>query len=212
MTALPRRSGWVVGAVAGALIAATLLAACSSGPVSQASFFSGQPSPAADGSASPAASPDGGSPSAPPTAPSSSGTAPPGAIAPPPRPGKPTFTLVSSTHDDTAAATTVTYRITWTAPDGVATRFLVYGLKVCLRDSATYDGKPCIVRHMAVPAGKLDLLGEAPGDVRTISVSWQVPDNGPPPYWSVLMRATNDAGNSIFTIVHSEKVCFGCYP
>jgi len=117
---------------------------------------------------------------------------------------------VSSRPDEATGSTTVTYRITWTSPDGVASRFLVYGLKVCLRDAAKYDNKPCIVRGMAVPVRKLDLLGEAPGDVRSITVSWLLPEVGPGPYWSILIRASNANGDSIFTIVHSEKVCHDC--
>jgi hypothetical protein len=207
-----RRSSAIAGIAAG-LLAGLLLAGCSSEPVSQATFLElpatptpADASPASTASEGPAASEPGASAPAasPATTPASGGDAPP------PRPGNPTFTLVSSEPDSQAGFTTVTYRITWTAPAGVASRFLVYGLKVCLRDAAKYDAKPCIVRGMKVPVRKLDLLGEAPGDLRSITVSWKIPEVGPGPYWSILMRATNDAGDSIFAIVHSEKVCHDC--
>jgi hypothetical protein len=197
-----------------------LVMGCSSGPVSEASFFAGAATSSPSGST--AGEPDGGEPStsAPAaSAPAASASAAPSgsspgahADAPPPKPGSPTFTLVGTAADPGGGGTTVSYQLTWTAPDGVATAFRVYGLKVCLRDSAAFDGKPCIVRHMQVPARQLVLLGEAPGDARSITVSWQVPDGatGTGPYPSILMRATNDAGDSIFTIVHTEKVCYRC--
>jgi hypothetical protein len=41
-------------------------------------------------------------------------------------------------------------------------------------------------------------------------VSWEQGEAGPGPYQSILIRATNSFGDSIFTIVHTEDVCYQC--
>ena len=96
---------------------------------------------------------------------------------PPPKPGNPTFKLVKETPGAGGTATQE-YRITWTAPKGVADSFLVYGLPDCLRDEKKFDGKPCVVRGMKIPADKLVLLGVAPGDERSMTVSWDIGEVG----------------------------------
>jgi hypothetical protein len=127
----------------------------------------------------------------------------------PPKPADPTFALVRRTpHDD--GTVTAEYRITWTAPAGYATQFFAYGLGECLRYAKKYDEKPCVVRGMPIPRAKLKLIGTAPGDARELTVSWELGEIEVPPYAAVLLRATNDYGDSIFTIVHSENVCFQC--
>ncbi len=73
---------------------------------------------------------------------------------------------------------TDTYKITWTEPDGVADSFLVYGLPDCLRDQKKFDGKPCVVKGMKIPADKLTLLGVAPGDQRSMTITWDVGEVG----------------------------------
>ena len=104
-----------------------------------------------------------------------------------------------------------TFKITWTEPDGVADSFLVYGLPDCLRDQKKFDGKPCVVKGMKIPADKLTLLGVAPGDQRSHDDRvGRAARSRRPPYSTVLIRAKNAKGPSIFTIVHSDDVCFGC--
>ena len=49
-----------------------------------------------------------------------------------------------------------------------------------------------------------------PGDERSTTISWDIGEVDIPPYAAVLMRATNANRNSIFTIVHSDDVCFKC--
>jgi hypothetical protein len=192
------------------LLAALLLAGCSSQPVSQAGVqspaASDAGSPGATGPASPDATPSSGAPSASAAAPAPT---PVPATAPPPKPGNPTFALVIDASGSTVK-TTDTYAITWTSPGGVADKFLVYGLPECLRDAKKYDGKPCIVAGMTIPAAHLVLLASAAGGARTVRVSWPTSGTGRPPYSAILMRATNSIGKSIFTIVHSEMVCLAC--
>jgi hypothetical protein len=128
---------------------------------------------------------------------------------PPPKPGNPTFKLVKETPG-AGGTSTVEYKITWTEPKGVADSFLVFGLPDCLRYSQAFDNKPCVARGMRIPVDKLVQIGVAPGDQRSLNVSWDIDEVGPGPYSAILMRATNAKGNSIFTIVHSDDVCFKC--
>ena len=186
------------------LLAGGILAGCSAGPVSQAttvpndgpsaaaSLPTAEPSAAETPSVTPA-----------PTKPAPTPTDVP------PKPGKPTFTLVSDTPR-AGGGSTVEYEITWTSPTGLASEFLVYGVTVCLRDGKEFQDKPCVARGMKIPRASLELIGRAPGDARSIRVRWDRDEMGPGPYWSILMRATNSFGNSIFTIVQTENVCYQC--
>ncbi len=196
-------------AAAASVLASSLLAACASGPVSQATFLATTAAPSGE-TGSAAASAGGESPSASSPAPSEAASVAVTIDVPPPKPGNPTFKHVGETPGPAPGTFIEQYRITWTSPKGAASSFLVYGLTVCLRDSVKYDGKACVVRGMKIPVKQLDLLGEVSGDARSIMVSWQLGEAGPGPYWAILMRATNPFGDSIFTIVHSDKVCFGC--
>jgi hypothetical protein len=201
-----------------ALLAVLLVAACGSPvPTSQVKAApsdgasevpSAAPSGEALGSGQPSDAPPSDAPpsDAPPGTPSTVTPAPP--AGPPDRPAKVTWKQVGSTA--TASGTRVTYRITWQAPAGTATGFKVYGVTRCLRESKKNDSKPCVVKGMKIPRTSLKLLATVPGDLRTADVSWKLGEVGPPPYWAVLIRASNQAGDSIFAIAHSEDVCWGC--
>ncbi len=201
-----------VGALASLLLAAAFVAGCgASQPSSDVSVLTPAPGSSASASASDAPSAETGSATPVASAPASATAAPPvQAVAPPPKPGNPTFKRVSEVPGPAQGTSTDTYEITWTEPDGVADSFLVYGLPDCLRDQKKFDGKPCVVKGMKIPADKLTLLGVAPGDQRSMTITWDVGDLGLPPYSTLLIRAKNAKGPSIFTIVHSDDVCFGC--
>lgn len=196
--------------VAGLLAALLVLAACGSAAPSSdlrtapPDVASEAPASEAPASAEPASAPPTDAP--PPTATAKPPkTPPPG---PPDRPAKVTWKQVGSTQIGTG--TRVTYRLTWQAPAGVATEFRVYGVTSCLRESKKYDNSPCVVKGMKIPRSTLKLLATVPGDLRTVDVSWKLGESGPPPYFAVLLRASNKAGDSIFAIAHSEDVCWGC--
>ena len=76
--------------------------------------------------------------------------------------------------------------------------------------SKKYDGKPCVARGMRIPADKMTQLASRRATSGRLTISWDIDEMGPGPYSAVLMRATNAKGNSIFTIVHSDDVCFKC--
>lgn len=201
---MPHRSR-TSGAI-GVVLSVLVVAGCSASPVSQATSLAATPTAGVDAAAAtPEPPPSDASTPAPSAA--STPAAPPDAV--PPKPGDPTFTLVSETPNANGT-TTAQYRVTWTEPDGVASAFLLYGLNVCLRDAKANDGTPCVVRGMKIPRDSLVLLGQVAGDAREMTVSWETGGEGPGPYWSILIRATNAIGDSIFTIVHSENVCYQC--
>jgi hypothetical protein len=189
------------------LLVAVLLAACSSAPQS------GVTESAAPPSAAPTSPPTAAPSEAPTAAPSEAIATPaptpeatPGI---PPKPGKVTFKEVGRTNLKDGA-TRVTNRVTWTSPAGVATDFSVYGVTLCLRESRKNDGKPCVVKGMRIPQDTLKLLATVPGSARSVDVSWKEGEAGPGPYAAILVRASNDAGDSIFTIAWSTTVCWGC--
>ena len=198
----------VIAVLVAVLVAASPVAACQAGPVSQAtslpegsatdapssSAAANSPAPSADAAASPSAA-----------IPSPAATA----ASVPPKPAGTTFKLVKTTPNPSGTSTEE-YQITWTSPAGVATAFVIYGVTDCLRYSSKYDKKPCLAVGMKIPKTSLKVLAETSGEVRAASVSWEVPQVGPGPYWAILIRATNTAGSSIFTIVHSENVCYQC--
>jgi len=209
------------------LVAAGLVAGCSAGPVSLATTVP-DAGGASDASPSQAAEPSAGDTEAPaltePPAPTETPAlteppAPTEAPAPtepaatptdvPPKPGDPTFTLAKQTPK-AGGGSTVEYEITWTSPAGLASEFLAYGVTTCLRDSKKYHAKPCLVKGMKIPRSSLALIGRAPGDARKMTVTWDLGEAGPGPYASILIRATNSFGDSIFTIVQTENVCYQC--
>jgi hypothetical protein len=129
----------------------------------------------------------------------------------PPKPANTTWRLVSTQVSADNTTATEFFRATWSEPDGVATKFLLYGVTRCLRASAANDGTPCIVLHMPIPRDSLVLLGTAAGDARAMTIHWTRQNGaGPDPYWSYLIRATNAAGDSIFTILDTQNVCWQC--
>lgn len=192
------------------LLGAALLGACSEQPVSQAIDA---PLPATAGpetspsgvppSDDPAISPDAGSPDGTfiPT------TAPGRGI--PDKPANVSFKEID--REDLGGGTQrVTFRLTWSAPEGVADQFLVYGITRCLREEKQFDGKPCLVKGMRIPKKVQELIATVPDSDRSVDVSWQEGEIGPGPYAAVLIRATNDLGDSIFTIAWSADVCWQC--
>jgi branched-chain amino acid transport system ATP-binding protein len=55
------------------------------------------------------------------------------------------------------------------------------------------------------------LLAKTGGSARSTTVTWsRANEAGPDPYWAFLIRATNPAGNSKFTILWSGAVCSQC--
>ena len=192
------------------LLASALVAACSGGPQSQATESEG-PS-AGPASAVPSEDPASAEPaSAPPSVAvvTPAPTAQPTPLAVPPKPAKVTWKQIGSKALP-GGETRESYRLTWAAQEGVATTFTVYGVTRCLREARKYEGKPCVVKGMRIPKNALKLIAQVPGSARTVDIAWKVGEIGPGPYSAVLIRASNDAGDSIFTIAWSAEVCTTC--
>src|SRR5262245_55109531 len=115
------------------LALAVLVAACSSAkPVSQVSEPPATAAPA--GSTAPSTAPA----TEPPSAATATDAPPTPTVAPPSGPpGKPTGTTYNRVSEQPLDGGGVrqTYRVTWKAPEGVATSFRVFGVKDCLRAS-----------------------------------------------------------------------------
>ena len=207
----PNRPGVRAGARVASLslvaAIALLVGACSAQPVSEVTVAPEPPSSDIPASEIPASVPPASTPPAS-DAPTATPTLAP-ADAPP---GKPTGTKLVIVSEQPAQNGGVlqTHRLTWEAPEGEASSFLVYGVKDCLRASKANDGTPCVIKGMRIPKSTLVKLAEAPGTDRSIDIDWTVPASGKAPYAAILIRARNAAGDSIFTIAFSDYVCWGC--
>jgi hypothetical protein len=200
----------VLPALAALLAVALVVGACSSKPQSQATVQTAPPSATgAPATAGPTADPGATADPEPQATPAPVPTPSPRPRIPD-KPGSPTWTLVKQVPVESTGRILETYRITWTAPDGVADEFLVYGVKGCLREAKKFNGKPCVVKGMPIPKNRLVKLATAPGDAREMDVTIEVDEIGPGPYGTILVRAANEVGRSIFTIVHSDDVCWQC--
>ncbi len=199
------RRRWIV------VLAAFFLAACSGGAPSTGPTTT--PGPTATAPTAPAGQPAPTGPTAT-LSPVLSPTPSPGASpvgAAPPRPAHTTYKLVKQVTAKDGFTTTSTYRATWSEPAGAATRFTVYGVNECTRYAAAYDNQPCVVQGMQVPADQLEVLATATGTKRSVLVRWTRKDEeGPDPYWAILLSASNQYGESRSAILFSGLVCFEC--
>jgi hypothetical protein len=184
------------------LLAAALLGGCGGRPVSEAVESVG---PAA--TATPASS----APSQPPPTEAATATPsrPAGPIEIPDKPADVTFEEVVR-EPAGPGRFDVTYRIGWAAPEGVVDRYTVVGVTECLREERRFDGRPCLVRGMRIPRRVQERIATAPGDATSVDVTWEETEAGGRPYASILVRASNAAGDSIFTIAWTADVCVGC--
>jgi hypothetical protein len=194
--------------VAAVACLAIVVGACSAQPVSEVGTAPEIPQPSAEIGTLAGSSPDASAGSASEAPPASVTPSAATATVPPARPAGTTYAIVSE-QAAAGGGTHETHRVTWN-PQSDATSFLVYGLKDCLRASKKNNGTPCVQKGMKIPRASLVQLGQAAGTDQSIDVSWVVPKSGREPYAAILLRAVNDAGQSIFAIVHSEDVCVGC--
>ncbi len=209
-TLMARGQRITIPRLAALLLAAAICGACSEQPVSQATEAS-QAATSEPGT-SPSDVPPSSAPDSSPDAASPGGTDAPTATPDRGIPGKPAkVTFREKDRQDLGGGSQqVTIRLTWSAPNGVADQFLVYGITRCLREEKRFDGTPCLVRGMPIPKKVQKLIATVPGSDRSVDISWEEGEIGPGPYAAVLIRATNDLGDSIFTIAWSADVCWQC--
>jgi hypothetical protein len=118
---------------------------------------------------------------------------------PPPRPANARWKETDYNERDG----TYTYRVTWSAPAGYADEFLIFETFECPRPSTRKNAnKPCFVAGTPVDASQLELRARAPGNARTVKVR-PTAECWPS---SILLRARNAYGISVFAIVNSAPV------
>ena len=133
----------------------------------------------------------------------------------PPKPVT-TWKVVSQKWNSSGSSYVEVDKVTWVAPAGYATQFRLYGVKGCLNYSAKTNGQPCLVEHMKLPAKSLELIKTASGSTRSMTLKHTIDGEmcggtiwcGP--FDSLVLRADNAYGQSVFAIVLSEDVCYQC--
>jgi hypothetical protein len=81
----------------------------------------------------------------------------------------------------------------------------VYNTGECPRRSKKNVGTPCFVAGTPVDVSQLELLARAPGDARSLKVRLTEYECGPS-YSTILLRARNAYGRSVFAIVETPTV------
>lgn len=127
---------------------------------------------------------------------------------------------------------TVEITVTWKEPTSRGTMIRVYGVSRCFpgpafpgtlpggEDSEFGPAGPCLVKNTPLPDGVRELIAEAPASSGRVSwtstwaprddLQWSptAPDDST--YASVVVRASNDAGNSKFIIAEPGMWCSDC--
>ena len=133
----------------------------------------------------------------------------------PPKPVT-TWKVVSQKWSSSGSSYVEIDKLTWVEPAGYATQFRLYGVKGCPNYSAKTNGQPCLVEHMKLPAKSLELIKTASGTTRSMTLKHTIDGEmcggtiwcGP--FDSLVLRADNAYGQSVFAIVLSEDVCYQC--
>ena len=97
-----------------------------------------------------------------------------------------------------------TYFLRWSAPAGYADEFLAYETHECPRESKKNDGTPCFVAGTPVDVSKLELVARSPGNARSVKV--QLSEHDCDGHGTILLRARNAYGRSVFAIVEAVNV------
>jgi hypothetical protein len=130
------------------------------------------------------------------------------AVAPPPPTGA-TYKHVKTTTMG-PGTTLEEFRATWVEPTGYATRFRVYGLTPCLRESAANNDEPCVVSGTTIPSLAVTVIATLDGTKRLVAIREEHGEIGGGPYSAYLVRASNQFGSSTYTILWSANVCWQC--
>jgi hypothetical protein len=128
---------------------------------------------------------------------------------PPPPPTGAMYKQVKTTTTG-PGTTLVEYRATWVEPSGYATRFRVYGLTPCLRESAANNDQPCVVSGTTIPSSAVTVIATLDGTKRSVAIREEHGEIGGGPYSAYLVRAANQFGSSTYTILWSANVCWQC--
>jgi hypothetical protein len=135
----------------------------------------------------------------------------------PPKPAATKIVVVSDKPAPGGSGSTLTEKITWSAPDGSATEFGLYAVKYCPNDSAgVKDGTPCLTPGTPLAESKLELVKKVNGDARSMTISHVIPEGlcGASLWcddsWALVLSAYNEYGRSVFAIVKTVEICHTC--
>jgi hypothetical protein len=137
----------------------------------------------------------------------------------PPKPVT-TWKVVSQKYAANGSSYVETDKLTWTEPAGYASEFRLYGVKGCPNASSKTDGQPCLVEHMSLPKGSLELVKKASGTTRSVTLTHTIPEGecggtiwcgaAHGDFGALVLAAYNAYGQSTFAIVLSTDVCYDC--
>lgn len=135
----------------------------------------------------------------------------------PPRPGSVKVEFVSAVEDvDEPGLIIEVQRIRWTAPEGYATEFRLYGVTACPNYGPGNDGEPCLLPGTPLEKNQMRLIETVDGSERSMTVSNGIPDGlcggglWCSPYYALVLGAFNAYGNSVYAIPASADVCYEC--
>jgi hypothetical protein len=124
----------------------------------------------------------------------------------PPRPTRTRLQQLEQPDFDRGGNLATLHRVRWSAPAGYADEFLVYETFECPRPSTRKNsGKPCFVAGTPVDTSKLELRAKASGDARSVKVRLTEYECGPS-HGTILLRARNSYGKSVFAIVEAAPI------
>jgi hypothetical protein len=125
---------------------------------------------------------------------------------PPPRPTNSRLQQLEQPDFESGDNSAILHRVQWSAPAGYADEFLVYETFECPRPSTRENsGKPCFVAGTPVDVSKLELRAKAAGDASSVKIRLTEYECGPP-HGTILLRARNSYGNSVFAIVEAAPI------
>jgi hypothetical protein len=124
----------------------------------------------------------------------------------PPRPTNTRLQQIEQPDYENGDDRPLLHRVRWSAPADYADEFLVYETFECPRPSTKENsGKPCFVAGTPVDTSRLELRAKAAGDARSVKVRLTEYECGPS-HGTVLLRARNAYGKSVFAIVEAAPI------
>jgi hypothetical protein len=124
----------------------------------------------------------------------------------PPRPTNTRLEQLEQPDFEGGHNSAILHRVRWSAPSGYADEFVVYETFECPRPSTRENsGKPCFVAGTPVDVSKLEPRAKAAGDADSVELRLTEYECGPS-HGTILLRALNSYGKSVFAIVEAAPV------
>jgi hypothetical protein len=124
----------------------------------------------------------------------------------PPRPTKTRLVQLERPDLDGGDNSAILHQVRWAAPAGYADEFLVYETTECPRKATRKtNGTPCFVAGTPVDTSLLELRGKTSGSARSVKIRLAEAECGPS-HGTILLRARNSYGKSVFAIVDAAPI------